>query len=153
MIFNILVALHLISAVFWVGGVYFATFILLVTIMNSDEPVQRRPFLKRLVGRFRVASFFASGLLLFTGLLMLPWRSFSEPLRFAAFSTMVLGWCAMTAMIAGTIPSESFSGREQDIKEKEDEEWNVHRLYWIHVAVSALGTLILLAGVILAYTA
>ncbi len=149
----VLVTIHLLLAVFWIGGIFFATFVLLYTIKNSDRPEEHRPFLKRLVGRFRLLSFVVAALLLVTGVMMLPQRSFSEPIRFAALAVMILGWCALTAMVFGTLSEEPFSGREQDVEEKEQEEWNPTRLYWIHVAVSLIGVLILAAGAVLAYTA
>jgi len=152
MYFNMLVTIHLVTAVFWIGGIFFATFILLAVIKNSDDPDQHRVFLKKLVNRFRTFSGGASALLFVTGILMLPLRSFSSPLRFGALATMILGWVALTAMVFGTMPEEAFSGRPEDVEEKERKEWNPHRLYWIHVAVSLLGIVILAAGVVLAYS-
>ncbi len=152
MYFLFLVTIHMVTAVFWIGGLLFTTFVLLRTIINSESPGEYRSFLKRLVRRFRRWSFGASGLLLLTGLLMLPERSFHEPLRFAALAVMILGWVAMSAMTFGTMPDEAFSGRAEDIEQKEREESNPRRLYRIHLVVSLFGVLILASGAVLAYT-
>ncbi len=147
-----LVAIHLLAAVGWIGGIFFATFVLLRVIKNSESPVEHRPFLKRVVGRFRGLALLFSGLLFITGILMIPMRSFRSPIRFTAITVMILGWVVLTAVVSGTIPSTSYSSREEDIMKKEAEEWNVHRMFYLHIAISLMGMLILVAGSVLTHT-
>ncbi len=150
MYFKALVLIHLLSAVFWVGGLYYVTFVLLQEVRTAEDPHQHRPILKRTGRRFRLYSAVAAFLLLVSGLLLLPQRTYRSGLRFGALLTMILGWAFLTAMVYGSMPQEAFSGRPDDIEEKEREQWHPNRLFWIHLAASLIGTVALAAGTVLA---
>lgn len=150
--YKLLITIHALSALYWVGGLLFATFVLLYEMKQMDVVRAHRELLKRSVNLFRWHSLVAAGLLLLTGVLMIPERSYTEPARLTALFVMILGWCLLTAMVAGTIPGSSFSARPEDIEEKEQRDWNPNKLYWIHVASSVIAVVVFSAGVYLAYS-
>lgn len=151
MYFYTIVLLHVLAAVVWVGGLFYATFVHLHVFSRMSDPHEHRSMLKQSMERFRKWSVAAAGVLLITGLLMLPTRSFTTGVRFGALATMILGWAFMTAMTFGTMPEQAFSGRPDDIEEKEQEQWDPNRLYWMYVAMTLAGIIAMAAGTVLAH--
>lgn len=145
-----LVILHVVAAAVWVGGLFYATFVHLHVFSRISDPHEHRSMLKQSIERFRKWSVLAAGVLLITGLLMIPSRTFHSGLRFGALAIMILGWAFMTAMTFGTMPEEAFSGRPDDIEEKEQEQWDPNRLFWIYVSITVAGMIAMSAGAVLA---
>jgi uncharacterized membrane protein len=151
MYFNTIVILHVLAAAVWVGGLFYATFIQLYGFSQLSDPHEHRPLLKDGIERFRRWSVLAAAVLLITGLMLLPLRTFHTGVRLAALATMILGWVFMTAMTFGTMPEQAFSGRPDDIEEKQQEQWDPDRLFWIYVTMTVAGIIAMAAGTVLAY--
>ena len=68
---SVLLLLHLLSAMAWVGGMFFAHFCLRPAAVQTLAPPQRLPLMAAALGRFLAAMAVAVPLVLLTGLAML----------------------------------------------------------------------------------
>lgn len=70
------VTIHLLAAMFWLGGMFFLAVVGAPSLRELDSPELRAALFQRLGERFRTAGWVAIGVLLVTGLLNLRFRGF-----------------------------------------------------------------------------
>ena len=76
--YRITVTIHVLSAMFWLGGMFFLAIVGAPALRGLDPDLRRRLF-KEIGERFRTASWVVIGVLVVTGVLNLHFRGLLEP--------------------------------------------------------------------------
>jgi len=101
------VTIHLLAAMFWLGGMFFLAVVGAPALRELDAPALRAALFQRLGERFRTAGWIAIGVLLVTGTLnlhfrgILTWRTLSSSDFWSTAYGHTLAWklSAVAAMV------------------------------------------------------
>lgn len=78
-LYHLNVTVHLLAALFWLGGMFFLALVGAPVIRRLDDPELRGRLFADLGRRFRTAGWWAIGILVATGLLNLHFRGLLDP--------------------------------------------------------------------------
>ena len=153
--YPITVTIHVLSAMFWIGGMFFLAIVGAPALRGLDPDLRRRLF-KEIGERFRTASWVAIGILVVTGVLNLHFRGLLGPaLRggsdfWLGAAGRMLTWklALVFTMVAIASVHDFWLGPRSGklTPGSEEHEWFRRTLVW-------LGRLNALLGVLLVYVA
>jgi uncharacterized membrane protein len=140
--FGIARALHVLAVVLWIGGVAFATTVLLPAVRRAQAPAERLAFFDHIERRFAWQARITTLLAGITGFWMTHryglWARFADP-AFWWMHAMVLVWAIFTLMLFVLEPLALH--RWLEARNKRDPEGTfalVQRLHWVLLALSLI---------------
>ncbi len=160
-------ALHTLAAVFWIGGIGFATFALLPSLQRMETPIDYLPVLRQAILRFRKLAMVSAAVLIVSGTYRLytAYGGVGYPLisgpKGALLIFMFLGWLVLSAAIIllprremrilDGLEAESLKGVEGRQRANASFKKMLKRIQLAHYAVTCLGILLILDGMLLVY--
>jgi uncharacterized membrane protein len=141
-------ALHILSIVFWIGGVAFVTTVLLPEVRRAKAPAERLDFFEQIERRFAWQARGSVLLAGFTGLYMLIrldlWRTF-ERVAYWWMHAMVGVWVIFALMLFVAEPL--FLHRWLLARAKERPQATFRLVEWLHRLLLALSVITILGAV------
>ena len=148
--------LHLIAAIFWVGGMLFLSLVAVPLLKRSQDPVQAQRWFLGVARRFRAGVWGAIAILFITGAFLLANHiDFSASL--STWPASVIGKLILVALLIVTSLSHDriIGPKVRTIKSQPSTEWTSRDRFLVRVApwigrmTMILGLAVVLAGVVL----
>ncbi|MGB0911730.1 MAG: CopD family protein [Nitrospirales bacterium] len=151
--------IHLIAAIFWVGGMLFLSLVAVPLLKESADPAQAQRWFLPLARRFRTFVWVAITILILSGAWLLP-QHVSDFLPLSEWPAMVvIKLLLVLLLIVISVGHDRIMGpKVRSIKQKVTAEWTrvdhviVTFAPWIGRMTMILGLIIVLAGAILVRT-
>ena len=148
--------IHLTAAMFWVGGMLFLSLVAVPTLKGSVDPVQAQGWFIALARRFRTFVWVTIGILIFSGLWLLP-QHLQGFLPFSGWPTLVIVKLMLVFLLIVTsvVHDRIIGPKVRGIKQKVKTEWTsadhviVKFAPWVGRITMILGLAIVLVGAIL----
>lgn len=142
--------IHILSIVFWIGGVAMVTTVILPSIKKLENKVERLNFFEKIEGKFAIQAKIATILTLISGLYMLytldEWSRFTD-LNYWWLYAMIFVWLIFTLILFILEPYFLHKKFRKYIEENPDKSFRIMQIaHWVLLIISLITILGAVAG-------